>query len=366
MASTSEDTRGLGNTFGLILAAGYGTRLGALSDERPKPLLPVGDVPLVRWAAALLAKAGIRNLGVNVHHLGHDLRRELGEEFGDPTEPRRRLPVHYSVEEEIQGTGGGIRDLARAAPGKTLVVANGKIVANIDLAAALAEHRRRGALATLVCAPHRNARAWGAIGVDGDGRIARLLDRASTAESAGRALRDPTLAEHMFTGVHIIESELLEVLPETGPCCIVRDAYLPLFLKGAPLFAHVHRGYFYEHSTPERYLQGNLNLFRKDLSLPAAPGPLVGVHEDAIVAEGVDIAESVLICRGAHIEAGARVGPAVVVGAGVTIAAGAQVSESVLWPGAKVDASLKLRRAIVTPRQTVTVPETADPWARPR
>ncbi|HEX4460770.1 MAG TPA: sugar phosphate nucleotidyltransferase, partial [Polyangia bacterium] len=86
-------------TRALILAAGFGTRLGALSDERPKPLLPVCDIPLIRYAVALLRGHGITEVAVNLHHRGELIRAELGDGF------------HYSEESTILGTGGGIVQL---------------------------------------------------------------------------------------------------------------------------------------------------------------------------------------------------------------------------------------------------------------
>jgi mannose-1-phosphate guanylyltransferase len=356
----------LHDVYGMVLAAGFGTRLGHLSDERPKPLLPVCDVPLVRWVAELLVTAGIEHIGVNLHHLGERLRATLGDAISIERADRH-ASITYSVEAEILGTGGGIRELARhpAAAGKTIVVANGKIVANLDLPRIIAEHRQRRALATLVLAPHKNARAWGAIGVDGDGRVARMLDRSPTPDTA-RSLRDPTLAEHMFTGVHVIEPELLATLPQDGACCILRDGYMPAFMSGAPIYAHVHRGYFYEHSTPERYLQGNLNLLAGQIELPAAPGPLCGVHPSAEVAPSAQLVEPVLVAAGATIEAGAQLGSNVIVGANARIGANARLRETVIWPEAAVAADAELQRAIVTPQQTINVPPCADPWDRPR
>ena len=91
-------------TRAIILAAGFGTRLGTLSDERPKPLLPVCDIPLIRYALALLRGHGITEIAVNLHHRGELIEAELGDE--------RAI---YSREEVILGTGGGIAQDRRLA-----------------------------------------------------------------------------------------------------------------------------------------------------------------------------------------------------------------------------------------------------------
>src|SRR5437660_102926 len=112
----------------MILAAGFGTRLGALSDERPKPLLPVADVPVIRFNLALLEAYGFAEVMVNLHHRGDLIERELGAGTA-------RLRVHYARETEILGTGGGIKNVAdwltRGGRERFLVL-NGKVVSDLD------------------------------------------------------------------------------------------------------------------------------------------------------------------------------------------------------------------------------------------
>ncbi len=313
---------------GMILAAGYGTRLGGLSDQRPKPLLPVCDVPLVRWALALLAAHDVHEVVVNTHHKGALLEAELGDEVLWSREPA-----------EILGTGGGIRH-ARALLGEgTFVVANGKIVFDLDLAAALAHHRALGAVATLVVRPDPLAARWGAIEVGADGLVRSLLGAGG----------------HMFTGVSLIEPALLDLLPD-GPSCIVRQGYVPALARGMRLGAHVASGYFFEHSTPARYLEGNLNLLCGRARVRHPPGPITGVSETAHVAAGTAIDPHTLVGVGATVGAAVRLGPGVVVGRDARVSAGADLERVVVWPLAT--ATGHLRDVIVTPAGTFAATDT--------
>jgi mannose-1-phosphate guanylyltransferase len=220
-------------TRAMILAAGFGTRLGALSDERPKPLLPVADIPLIRYSVALLAGHGVRDIVVNLHHRG-DL---LEDELGDGSALGVRLT--YSREEQILGTGGGIRRALPFLGEEPFLVVNGKIVFEVDVTAVLDQHRRSGAAATLVVRPDPDARRWGAIDApSGGGRIRALLGDG----------------ELMFTGVQVINPPLVAPLPANEERCIVRDVYVPWLSGGGHLDAYVATGYFMEHSTPARYL----------------------------------------------------------------------------------------------------------------
>jgi mannose-1-phosphate guanylyltransferase len=302
-------------TRALILAAGFGTRLGTLSDERPKPLLPVCNVALIRYAAALLRGHGVDEIAVNLHHHGEQIRAELGDGF------------HYSEEPEILGTGGGIVRLAdwltRGGRDSFLVV-NGKIVTDIDLSSLLARHQRSGAVATMVVREVPDAQKWGAIDVDERGRVTGMV-------GAGR----PSLRACMFTGVHVLSPRLIARLPPAGESDSIRQAYVPALLAGEPIDAIVHAGYWHEHSTPERYLQGNWNLLSGAVTLRHPPGPLRAIAPDAVV------------------EPGAQLGARVVVGTRSVVRAGARLDRVVVWPDCVVDG--ELADAIVTPRAIVRV-----------
>jgi NDP-sugar pyrophosphorylase family protein len=317
----------------MLLAAGLGTRLGELSAERPKPMLPVCNRPLVRWAAKLCVEHGVRELSVNLHHLGEQIRAELGD--GADLGAR----VSYSPEPEILGTGGGIKAMAAGRSRGTVLVMNAKLVVDIDLRELLAFHRERGALATLVLHEDPQPERWGALGVDEHGHLTRLLEQRRPGAGVTRDL--------MFCGIHVLEPEVIEAIPD-GPCCIIRTAYSALFRAGAPLAGYVLRGTFQEHSTPRRYLDGNLDLLR-GVGVPrVCPGPLRGVDPAARVDPRARLVEPLLVGPGATIGPGATVGPEVVLGDGASVAAGVTVSHAVVWPGAEVRASAS--RAVITPR----------------
>jgi NDP-sugar pyrophosphorylase family protein len=338
-------------TQAMILAAGQSTRLGSLGGLRPKPMLPVCNVPLIRWSIALCRHFGVDRFAVNLHHLGQQIREELRNDGQLPLEV-----VSFSDETDlILGTGGGIRRMATLLPRASTLVCNGKIVCDVDLAAVERFHREHKALATLVVVPHPQAARWGPVTVTDGGEISGLLGRESPRAGGG--------IDHLFSGVHLIEPDVIDALPD-GPSCIVRDGYLKLLASGARLSAYVHRGYFYEHSTPGRYLQGNLNLLGADTSFPARPGPLSGVDSTAKISPSAVLREPILIGPGCQIQDAAIVGPQAVLGEGAIVDPGVALSECVVWPCARVRDST--RRAIVTGGEVVLVQQEGDPFDAPR
>ena len=310
----------------MILAAGFGSRLGDLGQARPKPMLPVLGVPLVRWAVRFLRHHGIREIVVNLHHLGEQIEAELGDGSRDD------VAIAYSREHgHILGTGGGLRHarhLFDDGSDTPLVVMNAKVLVDLDLNAVLSAHRKAGAEATMVVRPDVDAARWGSQQLATDGRIVRLLGRAPLAPAP-----EPASALMMFTGIHVVTPKFLDRIPAQGEQCVIRTAYRSVFDEGHGLHGFVMPGYWWEHSTPERYLQGVCNALDGCVALPYAPGHVRGVSPSAIVEAGATVSEPVWVGPDARIEAGARVGPHAQIGPGVVVRAGARIERAVVWSG---------------------------------
>jgi NDP-sugar pyrophosphorylase family protein len=324
----------------MILAAGKSTRLGALGSLMPKPLVPVCGYPAITYSLVRCAAAGLRDVVINLHHHGEQLRAALGDgsAFG--------VSIQYSDEPDLLGTGGGIakaRPLFKTGP---VMIINGKVVADLALANVIASHRAGPAstVATMVLRPNPNPEKFPPVSIDEVGRVVGMRGRRGDVTAFGK------VSDYMFTGVHILEPALLDRLPR-GESDVLSAAYQPALAERARVQGVVFPGYFEEHSTPERYLAGNRALLRQPGLLASAPGPLTGVDSGARVSASAILRPPLRIAAGAVIEGGAVVGPEVVVGAGGTVAAGARVSRSVIWAGAVATGEVDM--AIVTPEGVV-------------
>jgi len=322
----------------MLLCAGFGTRLGALSDERPKPMLPVADLSILRYGIANLVGHGITELVINVHHRGDVIERELGDgaRFG--------ARIQYSREAQILGTGGGLKHaLPLLAPGggdEPFLSANGKLIFDLDVTALIEAYARapRGTLAALVVRRVPDAKDWGVLDVRSDEHGLRVADFFSEGH-------------HMFCGVQVTRPSTIARLPD-GEADWIRQGY-HAWIKGGERIAayeHVH-GYFAEHSTPARYLASNLALVR-GLPLRFPPGRTTGVDPTARLAPDARVIEPVRIGPGAVVGAGAQIGPDAVIGAGATVEAGAIVGRAVVWAGAR--ATGEIRDAIVSASGTTS------------
>ncbi len=312
---------------GMILAAGLGTRLRPLSYELPKPVVPVLGRPLCTYNMEFLSRAGIREFILNLHTHPKLIQQRVTGWAG------RKLRVEYAVEPVILGTGGGIWNARRFLSGGTFVAVNGDTILGFPLAAALAFHREKKALATLVLLPDP-AKRYTPVWIAGDGRITGFGTEAGDGARSG-----------FYTGCQIVEPELLARVPPEKASCIIRETYRPLVATGAPVYGFMTSGSFREFGSPADYLSGTLGL----LAERAREGTLPPVE-----VPGVAITPPVFISPKAKISPGATIGPEAVIEEGARVPAGATVSRSILWPRASLSPGEALHGTILTASRRVT------------
>lgn len=328
----------------MLLCAGLSTRLGSIGEVLPKPLLPVCDIPIVRYGVALLVGHGIRDIVINLHHQGELLRAELGDGSA------LGANIRYSEEEVLLETGGGLRKalplLDPEGRDEPFLSLNGKLIFDLDIAALVeAVARDPEVLGTMVVRRVPNATSWGALQVETDGRDPRR-PRHRVRDILGQG-------EHMFTGVHVTRPSVVRRLPE-GKACMIRQGYLPWIRAGGEVAAfECGPVYFSEHSTPERYLRANLDLL-SGARLRHPPGQLRGVDSSAHVHPTAVLRHPFRIGPGAHIGAEAVIGPCAVVGAHAIVEDGAHIERAVVWSHAR--AAGAVREAVLTWSGLVSVP----------
>jgi NDP-sugar pyrophosphorylase family protein len=280
----------------IILAAGYGTRLWPLTVDRTKPAIPFLGKPLVGYVAEYLGGYGCREVVVNLHHRPESVRAALGD--------GSRFGVHleYVEEETILGTSGAIDNARHLLDGDTFFAVNGKIVTDIDLRKALATHRERKALATLVLLPNRRRERFSVVETR-DGLISGFGGMPKPLP-AGHKEEDESGAPLMFTGIQILEPRIFDYIPRGVFSHSVTDVYPQAIARGERIIAHTATGRWYELSTIPRYLEISLALLKDS-------------------------------------------GRDVQMGGGCNVSAGAEVSESVLWDGVTVEQGASVRRAVL-------------------
>ena len=331
----------------MVLCAGFGTRLRPLTDKVPKPLVPLCGVPLLRYNFALLKNAGVTEIVVNTHHLGGEM-----EKGAKAIATGLDVDLHISREEKhILGTGGGVRRAQPLLGQGTFFLLNGDMIFDVDLGAALAAHRAAGAVATMVLAPYPRGATYAAVEVDAAMNVRRIAGRGAPA--------DPSLVRTHFTGVHVLEPELIARLPAEGESDINRTAYVRAIHDGAKVIGFMQNGYWGDLGAPRSLLRAHLDVLEGRVPLARfRPGadPFAGCEERA---PGVFVHPSArveaplrapaLIQANAAVEKGATLGPGLSIGPGARIDSGAHVERAVLWEGTHVAAGERVVDEIAAP-----------------
>ena len=230
----------------MILAAGEGTRLRPLTLETPKALLPLGGVPLIDHMLIWFRNHGISEVAINLHYLGNKVRDHLGD--GN----HLGMTVHYSEEEELLGTAGGVKRMERFFDG-TFVVLYGDTLTDFDLSAMIEFHREKKSVATLAIFESPNPAEVGVVEMDHEGRIWSLVEKPLSPISDRQP---PVLANG---GVYLLEKEVLEYVPGSGFCDFARDTFPRLIEAGLPIYGFQLKSqdYFIDIGSPAKYQQAD-------------------------------------------------------------------------------------------------------------
>lgn len=296
----------------LVLAAGLGTRLRPLTEQLPKPLLPVRGVPLLGHILTQLAAFGCEAAAVNLHYLGEPIRQRFGDAHAG-------MPLTWSEEPEILGTLGALHPLKEfLSPADLVLLVNGDSLCRWPLRRLVRRHLAGEARATLLLASRPDPAAFGGgVGVDRAGRI--LSFRPGDPEQG------PVARRYVFAGAHVFAPDLLA---QVGPAKadIVRDLYIPMVEAGERIASVLFAGRWHDLGTPQRFLDATLDWAR-------AEGPerlwrRSWVSPEASLDAGAQV-------RTVSIEAGARVGEE------------ARVERSILLPGARIGKGCVVRESIL-------------------
>jgi NDP-sugar pyrophosphorylase family protein len=220
----------------LVLCAGFGRRLGALGENRPKPLLEVGGIAIVEHILWRLSAQGFTRVFINLHYRAE----EFGPRLGDGS--RFGLELHYRFEPAPLGTGGTARDVL-ADLGEELLVHYGDILTDHDLRQLVDQHHRSPAWATVLL--HQRPGSNSAVMLEEDGRISRFVERPS------QPLPPEQRPIWSFSGVGVLSPVALAALPQRSPLDLARDLFPDLAAAGR-LYGQQLAGHRQAIDSPER------------------------------------------------------------------------------------------------------------------
>lgn len=336
---------------GMILAAGQGTRVRPLTKDLPKPMVPILGKPVMEYLIEHLARHGVNEIMVNVafHH------QRIEQYFGDGS--RWGVEIGYSYEgvrdhgdilPRPMGSAGGMRRIQDFSGffDETTLVLCGDALIDLDITAALAEHKSKGALASVVAAevPLQDTQAYGMVLADAEGRIQSFQEKPKPEEAKS------TLAS---TGIYIFEPEVLNKIPPNKVYDIGSQLFpqlveekQPFFVQNRP-FNWLDIGRVSDYwSVLQRVLKGEIEY----LHMPGKevrPGVWVGLNTH-IPWDKVNIQGPVYIGSSVLIEPGATITGPAWIGHGSVVRSRAKVTRSVLFDYTRIAADMHFNEMIVS------------------
>jgi mannose-1-phosphate guanylyltransferase len=298
-------------TSALILAAGFGTRLRPLTLELPKPVVPVGDRPVLAHIAAACRAAGIGTLVANAHHEHQKLSSVIDE---------LSLKIEVVVEAEIRGTAGGVAGARSRFESGAVLVWNGDILTNAPVSALL-ERAHAGDAQVLAVSPRPLGE--GTVGMDGEGNVVRLRGRTFGHEARSGD----------YVGVMALGPGVVARLPEQG--CLMADVALPALAAGRKVATVPSLAPWTDLGDLASYVAANFRWLDE-----SGAGAVSWVAPGATVPPGVEVERSLL-------------------GAGARVSGRGALRQVIAWPGAPVVAPLT-RAVVLGSGRVVPFDETAE------
>jgi mannose-1-phosphate guanylyltransferase len=299
----------------VVLVGGEGTRLRPLTETIPKPLLPLVDRPILDHVLDHLVRHGVDEVIMSSPYLEATFHPFIAARGDVPT-------ITWITEREPLGTGGAIVSVLERLGDEPFLALNGDILTDLDLGAMRAIHGERSAAVTIALHRAEDARPFGLVETEPDGRVTAFREKPS----------DPIPGE-VNAGTYLLDPSVLRTWEPGTPISIETEIFPALIRGGVSVFGFPADAYWLDLGTPAQYLRAHVDLLAGRLAGSAYPSPWVG--------------------PGATVDATAQVAPTVAVGPGVTIAAGAAIESSVLLRGASVGSGARVAGSILGPDSVV-------------
>jgi mannose-1-phosphate guanylyltransferase len=294
---------------GILLVGGFGTRLKPLTDEYPKPMLPVAGLPVTEHQILAAKKAGIHTLVLATSYLAEIFTPY----FGDGS--KWGMKILYAVEKEPLGTGGAIRNAAELlGRDEPIVIFNGDVLSRHSIADQIAFHTAKKADVTLHLIEVEDARAFGCVPTDEDGRVTAFLEKM-----------DNPVTNSINAGCYVFSPDVVDQIPPGKVVSVERETFPALVASGRPVYGYQEDAYWLDVGTPAALFKGSRDLIDGDFQ--AMPG--TSIAPGALITGGTSIGARCTIASGTVIDD-------CIIGDDVTIGEGAHLTHSFIAHGTDI------------------------------
>ena len=323
----------------VVMAGGEGSRLRPLTIGRPKPMVPIVDMPVIEHIFGLLRRHGITEVVVTLQYLA----RVIQDYFGDGAD--FGMQIHYTVEETPLGTAGSVKN-AEALLDEPFIVISGDALTDFDLDQIVQHHQRKEAMATLTLYRVPNPLEYGVVIIDGETRVERFLEKPSWGE---------VFSDTVNTGIYVLDPSIFKYVPSGVPVDWSNDVFPKLLANGDPMFGYVAGGYWCDVGNLSEYARANADILHGLVNLEMPGRELPGriwvcsptKEGDADVSPTARLYGPIFLGKGVEIRADAVLHGPSVIGDYTIVEERATIDRSVVWPNCYIGEGADLHGAVV-------------------
>lgn len=318
----------------IIMAGGEGTRLRPLTCNIPKPMMPIMDKPVMEYAVELLKKNGITDIGVTLQYLPDEITSYFGDgkDFG--------VNMRYFIEETPLGTAGSVKN-AEAFLDDTFIVISGDALTDIDLSKAIAYHKKKQSIATLVLKEVPVPLEFGVVVTDNNGRVTGFLEKPSWSE---------VFSDKVNTGIYILEPQIFNYFEKEQKFDFSNDLFPILLHEKRPMFGYVAEGYWCDIGNIEQYIRCHFDILKSLVKVNIKGEKYkdgIWVGENCEISPNATISTPVYIGSGSKIYDGAQIGPYTILGKSNIVSNNATIKRSVIFDNCYVGDNAQVRGAVL-------------------
>jgi mannose-1-phosphate guanylyltransferase len=315
----------------ILLVGGFGTRLMPLTKNTPKPMLTVAGIPVTEHQLNMAKAAGIKEIVLATSYLSE----VFIPYFGDGS--KWGLKIKYAVEKEPLGTGGAIRNAAKLLDTKeSVVILNGDVLSSHNLVEQIRQHESHDADVTLHLTQVEDARAFGCVPTDGEGRVTAFLEKM-----------DNPVTNQINAGCYVFNPRVISTIPLDTVVSVERETFPQLVESGAKVFGYLENAYWLDIGTPRALLKASIDIVKRSGQFLAMPGSTI--DPTAVITGGSCIGLNSSVGAGAHIDGS-------IIEAGCVIGPHAKISDSFVAAGAEVENNVKITSSFVTNSEILSIP----------
>lgn len=318
----------------VIMAGGKGTRLRPLTCNKPKPMVPIVNRPMMEHILFLLKKYGFEDVWVTLFYLPELIQNYFGDgaEFG--------MKIRYSLEDSPLGTAGSVKKIINELT-ETFLVISGDALTDINLAEAVKFHKDKKAKATIVLTKVAAPLEYGVVIVDQQGKVKRFLEKPGWGE---------VFSDTVNTGIYILEPEIFNLFETDKEFDFSKNLFPALLEKEEPIFGYVADGYWSDIGNLEQYRQAHYDVLtgKAKVSIPGREvKPGVWLGESVMIDPEARVEGPVLLGDYCRIKAGVNIESFTVIGDYGILNEGTSVKRGILWNHCYLGPHCEIRGAIL-------------------